>query len=87
MTGADPRVVTFRVLWWMFEGRERAAWKHTSILAAGIYNWIRSDKDRPQPFTPADFDPYAEHESRDRKSGIALTADTIGLLKVFLPRR
>ncbi len=42
-------------------GKERAAWQHTSLLAAPLWQAIRDPKKKP--LTPADFDPFAPAKS------------------------
>ena len=69
----------------MAEGVNRANWKHTSVLAAGIYQQLR-DPDR-RPLEPADFDPYA-HRSADRpatvrRGSMPINRSTIGSLKTM----
>lgn len=42
----------------MAEARQRADWQHTSSVICIIANANRDPKRRPDPFKPADFDPF-----------------------------
>jgi hypothetical protein len=44
----------------MTEGKSRGDWGIASVILAAIYNTVRDAKKRPKPFTPKDFNPYAE---------------------------
>ena len=43
----------------MAEARSRADWSRTSHVLAMMANANRDREKKPEPFTPADFDPYA----------------------------
>ncbi len=53
----------------MAEGRQRAAWQHTSLLAAPAWNAGRDPKKKP--LKPSDFDPFAARDSKAPKLGMA----------------
>ncbi|MCE5280341.1 MAG: hypothetical protein ABFD92_07865 [Planctomycetaceae bacterium] len=67
----------------MVQGRLRSTWAQTSLLAALIANTVRDEKKHPEPFVPAEFDPYAD-SPRPQKRGTPITADNIEILKVFV---
>jgi len=58
IAGVDPRPLTLRTLDWMVEGRRRDEWNRASHLLALLANCHRSPKERKNPFTPAEFDPF-----------------------------
>jgi hypothetical protein len=43
----------------MADGRQRAAWGHTSTLLAMLAN-VNRDPKKSRKFRPADFDPYSQ---------------------------
>ena len=46
----------------MADARRRDEWQHTSAVLAMLANVHRNPKKKPQPFTPADFNPLAERK-------------------------
>jgi len=70
----------------MAEGLGRERWAHTSVICTLIANAHRDPK-KHRPFTPDDFNPYAERGSRraaGKASGadvIEVTSDNIGLMR------
>ena len=50
----------------MADGRSKAEWDQTAVLACALYNAIRDPKRKRQPFTIADFHPF---ESRGAGGG------------------
>jgi len=69
---------------WMAEGLRCEQWRHTSATLAMLVNVNRDPKKTPLRLDH--FNPY-EEEGLPTVKGIPITADTIGQLKVFLPRR
>lgn len=67
----------------MYEGRGRDAWSRMSSLLALTANVHRGKRQRR--ITPDEMNPYVGR--RGGRRGIRLTKQTIGVLKVFLPRR
>jgi len=77
----------------MAEGLGRERWAHTSIICTLIANAHRDPK-KHRPFTPDDFNPYAEPGSRKKRSHrgtggtggaggdvIEINNETIGLMR------
>lgn len=48
----------------MAVGRRKASWGVAGEILAAIYNTVRDSKRRKEPFTGADFDPYAPPKKR-----------------------
>ena len=69
----------------MHEGRARDLWTHTSSVLALIAN-VNRDTKRRKPFSPDDFNPYAERR-RGRSAGMPITTDNIALLKKAFVRK
>ena len=46
----------------MARSRQRAEWQRTALMAAIGANPFRDAKKRKQPFTPDDFNPFAERK-------------------------
>ena len=63
----------------MGDGRGRAQWAQTSLLAALIANGNRDPK-KTRAFSEADFDPYAA-EDRRRAKAVTITKENVGLMK------
>lgn len=55
----------------MATGREKSQWEQVSLLASICANPYRDSKKRPEPYTPADFNPFASKKSA--KAGTAAT--------------
>ena len=68
----------------MADGPGRTSWAQTSLIACILANANRDPKKRSRPYTPADFDPYAE--DADREDSRRLTAENITDLKMFVPQ-
>ena len=76
--------MTLRELVWMADARRREAWQHTSALLAMLANVHRNLKKKPQPFTPAEFNPLA----RDGRRPLPKAQTGIRTLKtIFVDRR
>ncbi|MCK4603005.1 MAG: hypothetical protein KAU28_11095 [Phycisphaerae bacterium] len=60
----------------MAEAKARDEWNHTSAVLAMLAN-VNRDPKKGRGFRPDDFNPYAAK----RKTGIAIRADNIGILK------
>ena len=69
----------------MAEARARAAWDRTSLLCALIANANRDPK-KSRPVKPADFNPYAKNDTKQRR-GIPITPANIDLLRVLVKDR
>jgi len=55
----------------MADARRRDEWQHTSAVLAMLANIHRNPKKKPQPFTPAEFNPLAgERKSAPPKTGV-----------------
>ena len=67
----------------MAEGLGRERWAHTSLLCALIANGNRDSK-RTRPFKPADFDPYARQDRRER---VIVNSESLAMLKEALTGR
>ena len=67
----------------MAEGAQKERWQHTSCILSLIANANRDPK-KGRRFKPADFNPFARRTAG--KTGVPLTADSIGLLKRFVPK-
>ena len=67
--GVDPGPYKLRELCQMADGRSKAEWDQTAVLACALYNAIRDPKRKRQPFTIADFHPF---ETRQKKPGVRL---------------
>jgi hypothetical protein len=65
----------------MADARRRDAWQHTSALLAMLANVHRNPKKKPQPFTPAEFNPLVERKHASVKTGIRT------LKTIFVDRR
>lgn len=76
MAGLDPDPYTLAQLQRMARGRQRSEWAQTSAVLALVANCNRDPRRRPYPFTPDDFDPFAEYRPR----GIPFTKETSRLL-------
>lgn len=63
----NPEPFTLRELCDMAEGRQRQAWQHTSMLAAGIY---RMSCDPKKPPKPHHFNPFHEEQKSEPVMGI-----------------
>ena len=61
MLGQDPGPYTLAQLLAMARGRQKCQWSQTSAVLAVIANANRDTKRRPDPFTPDDFNPFAEY--------------------------
>ena len=61
----------------MYEGRERSEWVRLSQLLALLATVHRDPKKRKQPYSPADFNPYAEQ----RKPHTSLTVDRLLVMR------
>ena len=64
IVGVDPGPLTARELFFMAEGRSRAAWERTSAIMALIANANRDRKRKPSPYKPDDFNPFAKKQKR-----------------------
>lgn len=73
--------MTLRELVWMADARRRDEWQHTSAVLAMLANVHRNPKKKPQPFTPADFNPLAERKQPVVKTGVRT------LKTIFVDRR
>ena len=60
----------------MAEGREEREWARASALLALVANVNRDRKQRPQPYTPDEFNPYST-KNRNRRKG----SDAVKLTK------
>jgi len=51
-------------------------------------NMHRDPKQHKKPFTPDEINPYSstKPKSRARKNSLPITAGTVSILKVFLPK-
>jgi len=65
----------------MADARRRDEWQHTSAVLAMLANVHRNPKKKPQPFTPADFNPLAERKQPVVKTGVRT------LKTIFVDRR
>ncbi|MBE3133285.1 MAG: hypothetical protein IMZ55_07410 [Acidobacteria bacterium] len=68
----------------MAEGRDRAAWQHTSAVLAMMANANRDAKKHPRPFVPADFDPYARGRPKPRRPKRAASKSELSEAKAIL---
>lgn len=48
----------------MAEAKERAAWGRAAMVACLIAETNRDEKKKSEPFTPDDFNPYADNTDR-----------------------
>lgn len=64
MAGLDPDPCTLAQLQRLARGRQRSEWAQTSAVLALYANAHRDPRRRPYPFTPDDFDPFAEYRPR-----------------------
>lgn len=63
--------MTLRELVWMVDARRRDEWQHTSAVLAMLANVHRNPKKKPQPFTPAEFNPLVtERKKAQVKTGV-----------------
>ena len=62
----------------MARGRQQAEWERTGLLAAIGANPYRCPKQRP--FTPDDFNPFAEALPRPNKTTIKIKVDCLKAL-------
>ena len=67
----------------MAEGLGHERWAHTSLLCALVANANRDPK-RSRPFKPADFDPYARQDKRER---VIVDDESLAMLKEALTGR
>lgn len=58
----------------MAMGRRKSGWAMTAEVLAAIYNTVRDSKRRSQPFTGADFDPFAPPKKRRGIEAFAVLA-------------
>jgi hypothetical protein len=58
IVGVEPGPLTLRELALMADGRQRAAWGHTSSVLAMLAN-VNRDPKKSRRFRPSDFDPYS----------------------------
>jgi hypothetical protein len=66
----------------MADARRRDEWQHTSAVLAMLANVHRNPKKKPQPFTPAEFNPLAgERKTVAHKTGVRT------LKTIFVDRR
>jgi hypothetical protein len=66
----------------MADARRRDEWQHTSAVLAMLANVHRNPKKKPQPFTPAEFNPLAgERKAVAPKTGVRT------LKTIFVDRR
>jgi hypothetical protein len=70
------------VVWWA-DARRRDEWQHTSALLAMFANVHRNPKKKPQPFTPAEFNPLAD----ERKKPVKAKTGVRTLKTIFVDRR
>lgn len=75
--------MTLRELVWMADARRRDGWQHTSALLAMLANVHRNPKKKPQPFTPAEFNPLAD----ERKKPVKAKTGVRTLKTIFVDRR
>lgn len=80
IVGVHPGPFTLRQLVMMADGCGRSAWARTSLLAAPLWNQLRDPKKRRDPFTPDDFNPYA-----DRQKTAPLKVPFSVLREMFVP--
>lgn len=64
---------------------DKGRWDHTASVCTTIANSQRGKGQRA--FTLADFHPYPDLQRARRSGGIAVTKDTIGVLKALVPER
>ena len=67
----------------MADAKRHDAWQHTSTLLALLANIHRNPKKKPQPFSPAEFNPLNNERKRPAKvkAGIRI------LKSLFVDRR
>ena len=66
----------------MADSRRQNEWQHTSAILAMLANIHRNPKKKPQPFTPAEFNPLAEERKQPKVKTKICTLKTI-----FVDRR
>jgi hypothetical protein len=59
----NPEPFTFAELALMAEGRQREEWSRWSEWFAMFANANRDSKQRPTPYLPREFNPFAEREA------------------------
>lgn len=64
IAGMDPDPYTLAQLERLARGRQRSEWAQTSMMLCTFANAHRDRRLRPYPFTPDDFDPFAEYRPR-----------------------
>ena len=71
IVGVDPEHLTLRRLLRMSEARRKDEWNRLSQLLCLLANVNRDPKQRREPFTPAEFDPFrkAEETPKERVTG------------------
>lgn len=62
--------MTLRELVWMVDACRRDEWQHTSAVLAMLANVHRNPKKKPQPFTPAEFNPLVNERKPKVKTGV-----------------
>ena len=67
----------------MADAKRRDDWQHTSTMLALLANIHRNPKKKPQPFSPAEFNPLAE----ERKKLVKAKAGIRILKTLFVDRR
>lgn len=70
----------------MSRGRLEAEWAQTSNILCLLANVNRDTKKKPTPFTPADFNPYADDRTAQRQSQPAIRGG-VGILKAIFGAR
>lgn len=76
MAGLDPDPYTLAQLQRLARGRQRSEWAQTAATLALYANAHRDPRRRPYPFTPDDFDPFAEYRPR----GLPFNTETSRIL-------
>ena len=85
--GVDPGPLTLRELVWMYAGRRREQWLHTSHVMALLANCHRDSKRMRRPFDVADFLPADLKPTVRRAAGLRLTTGNLRMLKPLFDRK
>lgn len=65
----------------MARGKQSSFWEPASLIACLIANTNRDPSRRRRPFTPEEFNPFAQKRERPIKQGMPLTVGNLMALK------